>query len=44
MKKNYIKPYVEMVEFVTKENIMDIDLGEGEDGDIGFQESVPDEF
>ena len=42
MKKSYVKPFAEIIHFQPKESIMDIDLGE--DDDIGFQESVPDEW
>lgn len=42
MKKSYIKPFAEIIEFQPKEVIMDIDLDDDED--FGFTESVPDEW
>lgn len=43
MKKEYEKPLAELIEFQTRESIMDgFDIGDDED--IGIFESVPDEF
>lgn len=43
MKKNYIKPFVEMIEFHPSEKIMDV--GDPGIGGPGFgNESVPDDF
>ena len=41
MKRSYIKPFAEIIEFQPKEVIMDINL---DDEDFGFTESVPDEW
>ena len=43
MKKSYVKPFAEIIKFQPEESIMD-DVDLGEDDDIGFQESVPDEW
>ena len=42
MKKSYVKPFAEIIQFRPKESIMDYDLGDDED--FGFTESVPDEW
>ena len=43
MKKSYVKPFAEIIQFQPKESIMD-DVDLGEDDDFGFTESVPDEW
>ena len=44
MKKNYTKPFAEIVEFETKESIMDINIGDEDVDDGGMSGGFDDSF